>query len=186
MRIIKKVLALFCGAWLSCPATLAQNPPASPSEVAYKATHSAPVECEYRTGVIERIRAIKPADESITVVARVGEGDTRPNLNQRRLHNVRAYLMEWWPEGFRRKPGTVILAEGGKVEGYGCLEFYVGGKLVETMQVVPNGDVTFDSCYPPDDYDFKRSKGVYDRCLMRGQEIFYPCLDRVKRRNRKR
>jgi hypothetical protein len=186
MRNMKIALALFCGAWLSCTATLAQNPPAPPCEVAYKATHSAPVECEYRTGIIERIHAIKPADEVITVVARTGECETSPNLNQRRLHNVRAYLTEWWPEGFRRKPGTVILAEGEKVDGNGRLEFYVGGKLVEMMQVVPNGDVTFDSCYPPDGYNFKRSKGVYDRCLVRGQGIFYPCLDRVKRRNRKR
>ena len=183
MRII---LALFCGAWLSCTATLAQHPPTSPSEVEYKSTHSAPVECEYRTGIIERIRAIKPADELITVVARIGESENRPNLNRRRLHNVRAYLTEWWPEGFRRKPGTVMLAEGGKVEGYGRLEFYVGGKFVEALEVAPNADVTFNNCYPPDNYDFKRSKGAYDRCLVRGQEIFYPCLDRVKRRDRKR
>ncbi len=91
---MKLLLALFCGAWLSCPALMAQSPQAPSSAEPVNDSRSLLAGCEYRTAVIERVREIEPADKPVTVVARLGDGEDRPNLNLRRLHNVRAYLTE--------------------------------------------------------------------------------------------
>ena len=109
-----------------------------------------PAQCQFITPVLDVLTQNVAPDELITVVARLGVGETRPNLNRRRLHNVRVYWTEYLT-AFKRKPETIILAEGEKVEGDGRLEFYVGGKLTGILKVRSNGDLYVGTCYPPDD-----------------------------------
>ncbi|HWT00454.1 MAG TPA: hypothetical protein VN256_09415 [Pyrinomonadaceae bacterium] len=136
--------------------------------------------CWERTGSLEYIHQDTPAGEMITVVARPGTGDKRPDLSQRRLRNVHAYLTQYLSPGYRRDPKTIGMIEGDRVEGYGRLEFYVGGRLVWLIKAPPDGDVDFGNCYPPDDTFIRRS--VYDPCRVKSHRIFYPCRDRYARR----
>jgi hypothetical protein len=118
----------------------------------------------------------------IIVIAHLGKDETRPELNRRRLHNVRAYWTEYLVQEYRRNPKTIGLVEGDKVDGYGRLEFYVGGELVGVIKARRNADVDFGNCYPPHDSYIRN--GTYNPCWVKNHRIFYPCRDRyLKRRN---
>jgi len=120
----------------------------------------------------------------IVVVARLGNKETRPELNRRRLQNVRAYWTEYLIEEYRRKPETVGMVEGETVDGYGRLEFYVGGKLVWVLKVRHNSDMDVGDCYPPDDSYIR--KHLYNPCWVKSHRIFYPCRDKYERRRNAR
>jgi hypothetical protein len=161
-----------------------QPPPLAPIKLSDFADVK-PSYCGERIAVLDGINQKTPADESIIVIARLGDGDTRSNLNRRRLHNVRVYWAEY-PESkdYRRKPETIHLAEGERTKGYGHLEFYVGGKLVYVMKVAPDADLFIGECYPPDD-SYIRNR-VYDPCRVKSQQIFYPCRDKYMGRKGRR
>jgi hypothetical protein len=116
----------------------------------------------------------------ITVVARPGTDDKRPDLSRRRLRNVHAYMTQYLNPGYRRDPKTIAMVEGDRVEGYGRLEFYVGGRLVWLIKAPPDMDLDFGDCYPPDDSFIRRHR--YDPCWVKSHRIFYPCRDRHARR----
>jgi hypothetical protein len=168
---------------VSCSAVRAQQPPLEPVKLSDFAD-AKPGRCEYRTAVLDGIHQKTPADETIMVIARLGDGEARPNLSRRRLHNVRVYWTEYHNEGHRRQPETIILAEGERVKGLGHLEFYVGGKLVEVMKVARNADLSIGSCYPPDDSYIRN--GVFNRCWVKSDRNFYPCRDRYAPRGNRR
>ena len=164
------------GLLASCFPTLAQqSAPLSPVKLSDYA-NAKPLPCAHRSAIVDGIHQKTPADELILVVARPGDGDTKPRLSWRRLHNIRAYWTEFLDEDHGRKPETIVLAEGERIKGYGRLEFYVGGKLVEVIKVARNSDVDFSNCYPPDDSYIRR--GVYNPCRVKSHQIFYPCRDR--------
>lgn len=144
--------------------------------------NSKPQHCADRQATIHVISQKTPPDEPIIVIARLGDAETRSSLNQRRLHNVRVFWTEFLEEPGRRKPDTIILAEGERVKGYGHLEFYVGDKLVGVVKVARNADLTLGSCYPPDDSYIRN--GTFDRCRLKSDRNFYPCRDRYVRRKR--
>lgn len=117
-----------------------------------------------------------PTDKTIIVIARLGDRDLKPNLNKRRLHNIRAYLTQAVSEQFRREPQTIILAEGEPVKGFGQVEFYLDGRLIEVLKLHRNSDFVID-CYGGVD-------GA-DPCAEDWQKLFYPCKDEVEKQNRK-
>ena len=173
------------GLMLSVRAGVAQQPrPSSPYRLS-DFDHARPnPDCASRTAIISGITQRAPADSLIIVIARLGDGDTRPNLNHRRLHNVRTYWTEYLnPEG-RRRPETIILAEAERIRGYGRLEFYVGGRLEWVMKVARNADLDVLPCYPDHDNDIRNR--VFDPCRMASARNFYPCRDRYVRRRGRR
>jgi hypothetical protein len=180
---MKTLLLIVIFGFLSCPAAAAQQPPLEPVKLSDFA-NAKPGRCEYRTAILVGIHQKTPADETIMVIARLGDGETRPNLSWRRLHNVRVYWTEYLYKEYGRKPETIILAEGEKVKGLGQLEFYVGGKLVEVMKVARNADLSIGSCYPPDD-SYIRNR-VFNSCWLESDKNFYPCRDRRARRGNRR
>ena len=170
------------GLLLGCSTAVAQSSlePVKLSDYA----NAKPMGCAERQAVIDVISQKTPADELIIVVARLGTGETRPNLNWRRLHNVRVFWTEFLEKSGRRKPETIILAEGERVEGYGQLEFYVDGKLVGVVKVARNADLSIGSCYPPDD-SYIRNR-IYNPCWVKSDRNFYPCRDMYSKRRRNR
>jgi hypothetical protein len=142
-----------------------------------------PAQCQLITAVLDVLVQKMPPDERISVVARFGAGEIRPELNSRRLHNVRVYWTQYL-KGVKRRPETIILTEGEKVEGDGRLEFYVGGKLKGVLKVRRDADLYVGTCYPPDD-SYIRNR-VYDHCWVKEDRYFYPCLDRGRPRNAER
>ncbi len=139
-----------------------------------------PTYCAERTAALDGITQKTPADKLIIVIARLGAGETRANLSQRRLHNVRAYWTEFLSAEHRRKPETIILAEGQPVRSYGQLEFYVEGKLVWVSKLSKNADLNIGECYPPDDSYIRNHR--FDPCEVKGNRIFHPCRDENVRR----
>src|SRR5947209_14220385 len=84
-----------------------------PSGVVQSQDQSRPTGCEYNDAILDTLAQQTKRDHVIVVVARLGTGEQRKDLNQRRLHNVLVYLTEFITEqGGRRKPDDVVLAEG--------------------------------------------------------------------------
>ena len=74
-------------------------------------------------------------DQTIIIIARLGNGETSRRLVNVRLRQVADYLN-------RRVPRErIITAEGERVSGFGQLEFYVGGKLHSIFKVNRNRDL---------------------------------------------
>ena len=168
---------------IDSPTVAQQSPPLQPHKLSDFAD-AKPGRCEYRIAVLDGITQKTSADQSIIVIAHLGDGETRANLNWRRLENVRAYWTEYLLPNGRRNPQTIILAEGERVNGYRRLEFYVGGNLVEVMNVARNADLFIGTCYPPND-SYIRNR-VFDPCWLKSDRIFYPCRDRNVRRKGRR
>lgn len=91
-------------------------------------------------------------DEWLIVVARLGSGDTRANLNSHRLYAVKEHLSK----SERGIPaGKIVLAEGEKVSGNGKVEFYIDGKLTHVITTIKNQGICIECCNP-DPRDFTR------------------------------
>ena len=118
-------------------------PPRQPSEF----FDAKPKRCWENELMLDVISQGTPATESITLIARLGDKDLKPNLNIRRLQNIRAYWTQYLTGAGRRRPDTVIAAEGEPVKGYGQVEFYVRGRLIEVFKAYPNSDLHVAECY---------------------------------------
>ena len=129
-----------------------------------------PAHCGDNIAVLDVLTQRTSPDKLVIVIAHLGDGETRANLNWRRLHNVRTYWVDYLTaEGARRKPETVVLAEGERVTGYGRLHFYVDGKLIGVLKVRRNADLLVGTCYPTPE--------ERDPCTLKTDRNFYPCRD---------
>ena len=158
IRLPKMVLSFFL--LVSSPVTVA------PQEQKWKPTDPILHNCEMNIHLLDNAHHLAGDDTIIIAVARLGTGERNPELNRRRLHNVKAYLTSF---GWKRKVDTVVTAEGERVNGYGRIELYVRGGHWATLAVRRNQDLIVGLCEP--DY-------------MRGREetmTFYPFRDRKKR-----
>lgn len=111
----------------------------------YAQTEPKPTNCENHIAVLEAAHHDAGKDGLIIVIARLGAGEDRPDLNRRRLYNARAYLTEYLN---LRAPETIVTAEGEQVKGYGRIELYVGGKLYYVLALKRNADLIVGSCEP--------------------------------------
>jgi len=121
--------------------------------------------CEMNNNNLDNAHHLAGADSTIIAIAHLGTGERNPDLNRRRLHNVRAYLTQF---GWKRPPATVVTAEGERVNGYGRIDIYVRGGHWASLAVRRNLDLIVGSCEPDH---------------MRGREenmTFYPFRDRKK------
>jgi hypothetical protein len=130
-----------------------------------------PSDCEANIAALSAANHDAGQDGLVIAIARLGDGESRRELNRRRLHNVRVYLTEF---DWKRDPKTLILAEGERVKGYGRVELYVKGMQYHVLAVKRNGDLLVGSC-EPDDIRPKKA-----------EENLYPYLDRAKRRKQQR
>lgn len=125
---------------------------------------------------LDRITQRTPADKTIIVISRLGDRDSKPNLNKRRLHNIRAYWTQYLTAPNKRDSATIIVAEGEPTKGFGQIEFYVRGELIEILKLIPNGDFPAALCYMlPDE----------PACAEEKQNLFYPCKDRPQKQKQK-
>lgn len=121
-----------------------------------------PTNCEINIIRMEAVtkRAVgETADGGVIIaIARLGDGEQSREINRRRLHNVETYLTS--DQSFRKQ--QVITAEGKRTRGYGRVELYLGGKLIEVLLVDFEKDLCVDCC--------------------EGDERYYPFL-KTKKRN---
>jgi hypothetical protein len=131
-----------------------------------------PTGCEYNTAILDSLAQKTQLDQLIIVIAHLGSNETKPNLNNCRLHNVRTYLTEFLTDpSVRRKPETIVLAQGERVPGLGRIEFYVNGRLVDVLKIRTNADLSVANCgrEPP------------ENPCPHSMRNFYPCKDRYPR-----
>lgn len=104
-----------------------------------------PGNCENNIAVIEAAHKATGKDGLLIIIARLGDGERRKALNYRRLHNASAYLTDYLNV---RSSETVVIGEGERINGYGRIELYVGGKLFDVLAVGRNADLIVGSCEP--------------------------------------
>src|SRR5262249_14634611 len=131
-----------------------------------------PTNCEFHIATLDAAHNQAGKEGLVVAIARRGDAEQRPELNRRRLHNVRTYLVEF----DHRSPKTIITAEGERVTGYGRIELYVGGKLYYVLMIRSNADFAVGACSFEGD----------NPCAYELEKQLYPCLDRRARRLRKK
>ena len=178
LRIVALVITVLC----MPPNSVCQQIPQLPVVKVSDFADAKPKRCETRVAELDVVHQSTPSVGVISVIARLGDGDTRPNLNQRRLHNVWVYWTEFLDEPYRRKDATIVLVEGDPIKGYGHLEFYSKGELVHVMKVAANSDLFIGECYPPNDTYIR--KHVFNACEVKSNKIFYPCRNQNPRRRK--
>lgn len=127
-----------------------------------------PTNCEFNISVLTGAHRVAGDAGLVIMIARLGNGERRRELNHRRLHNARTFLIEFG----QRVPQTIITAEGERVDGYGRVELYLGGKLFHVLMTNPNDDLAVGACSFEGD----------DPCTYKREKKLYPCLDRNPRR----
>ena len=133
-----------------------------------------PTQCQVYGAALDVLAQNAPDGRPITVIARLGEGETNSELNKRRLHNVRVYWTEFRSDKVPAE--SVILATGERVKDHGRLEIFVGGKLALILKIKGNRDLIVGNCYP--------EPLEAPLCNAKENRNFYPCLDRNIRRKR--
>ena len=137
-----------------------------------------PMHCWYNELRLTGLTQYTPRDKTFIVISRLGDKDSKPEFNKRRLHNIRTYWTQHIPESDRRDPQKIILAEGEPTSGYGQVEFYLDGRLVEVLKARPNGDLGVADCYAGVDGE--------PPCAEEWQKLFYPCKGFVEKQKQKR
>lgn len=94
------------------------------------------------------MRASPDSKSAIILIARLGRGEIRRELNKRRLFNV----AERYRSSLGILPGKIITAEGERVNDFGRIEIYWSGILIGALPVQKNQDIYVDCCSPDDRY----------------------------------
>lgn len=115
-----------------------------------------PTNCERHIVVLEGAHH-EAGDDGL---ARLGNGENSRSINQHRLHSARAYLTDYLAA---RLPGSVVIAEGERVNGYGRIEIYIKGRLYSALAVKPNADLSVGSCEPKE-LDDPRQRELRKSC----------------------
>jgi hypothetical protein len=137
---------------------------AHPAAAQSSETELKPNNCEYDISTLTAAHRTAGNDGLIIMIARLGNGERRRELNQRRLHNAQIFLVEFG----NRASNTIITAEGERINGYGRIELYIAGKLFHIIAVRRNADLLVGAC----------SFEGQDPCSFERERKLYPCLDR--------
>ena len=103
-----------------------------------------PDNCEGNAARLEAVleKSKEAGENRVTIaIARLGRGEQSRELNRRRLFSVRAYLT-----AMGLSSQKLITAEGGRTEGYGRIEVYIGGDLAEVFTVGRCKDLLVGIC----------------------------------------
>jgi hypothetical protein len=114
-----------------------------------------PTNCEINATILQQVPQERFQGEGqgdvVMAIARLGDREYSRGLNQRRLFNVRRYL-----ENARGlNPKRIVIAKGERVGGYGRVEIYVDGTLLDVLVA-------------------KRGKDVYVSCSSGAEDEYYP------------
>lgn len=82
------------------------------------------------------------SENTLIVVGRLGSGETSARTNRYRLHNAREYLLRRHAD----KRSSILVAEGERRTGLGQVEFYLNGKLIDTLLVRKTRPLCVDCC----------------------------------------
>lgn len=104
--------------------------------------------CERNAASFDNLAGfLRSTEERLFIIARLGNGERSRDLNRRRLHNVRTYFKDSWPQ---IDPKRFVFADGDSVKGEGRIEFYLGSTLIQISYVKRGKDICVDCCDYPD------------------------------------
>jgi len=155
---MKKELALLIFiSWLGCGGLVIAQERAS-SSIPYGFSDK-PRDCEINIIRIESLKKLAAVegnrDGVVIVVARLGDGEYAEELNRRRLANVMTVLTD----NLGMKKERVVMARSERVRGYGRVEVYVGGQLVDALLVHRGKDLCVACCdIDPRYYPYRKDK----------------------------
>lgn len=140
----RELVLLILGWWLFCGSSgVAQD--RMPSPVPYVFSDK-PRDCEINLIRMEGVNKLVSSEDNrgsvVIAIARLGNGEHAEEWNRRRLQNVLTVLTD----NLRLSKERVVLASGAPVRGYGRVEVYVSGKLVDTLLVNRAKDLCVDCC----------------------------------------
>ncbi|MCA1615302.1 MAG: hypothetical protein LC800_14600 [Acidobacteria bacterium] len=113
-----------------------------------------PQNCEMNLQDLEHARnlARRETNGFLIIMARLGDGERRRELNYRRLHNVRLQLTN-----ISFPADKIVAAEGERVSGLGRVEFYVRGEFIGALPVRRGADICVGCCGPDENfYPYRR------------------------------
>jgi len=137
---------------VSCTAVSAQE---GTSRLSGWGVPNEPLNCEMNLQNLEYARdlARREMNGFLIIVARLGNGERRRELNYRRLHNVRLQLTL-----IGVPSDKIVVAEGERVSGLGRVEFYVRGEFIGALPVRRAGDICVGCCGPDENfYPYRRA-----------------------------
>jgi hypothetical protein len=107
---------------------------------------SKPTNCEINILRMEALSKLAAEEASqgkvLIAIARLGRQDTLRELNSRRLQNFLTYMSD-----YQHLPADkLITAVGERVSGYGRVDVYIGGKLVDSILIARNKDLCVECC----------------------------------------
>jgi hypothetical protein len=112
-----------------------------------------PTNCENHIAILDIADQDAGQAGLIIIIGRPGKGERGKRLTEHRLYSARAYLTEYR----RRSPKSIIVAEGERVDGYGRIEIYIGGKLHSLFAIKRDAELSVGSC-EPEELDSPRQK----------------------------
>jgi hypothetical protein len=124
---------------VSAVGSLAQNQSASDP-----LTPQPPDNCEGNSARLDVVRnksAAAGENKIAVAISRLGNGEQSRELNRRRLYTIRSYLT-----AMGLSSQKLVTAEGERVTGYGRIELYIGGELVEVLPVERCKDLRVGIC----------------------------------------
>jgi hypothetical protein len=90
------------------------------------------------------VKAVRSDGGVIIAIARLGTGERSSDLNRSRLYIVRATLIE----DLKLREQDIVTAQGTPVNGYGRVEIYMRGKLMDVLLVKRGKALCADCCHP--------------------------------------
>ena len=107
-----------------------------------------PLNCEMNFQNLEHVRDVMRGQTNqksvLILIARLGDGEKQQVLNHRRLYNVRLKLTD----ELNVPEEKIIIAQGERVEGFGRVEFYMGGELIGALLTNKQDDLCVGCCGP--------------------------------------
>jgi hypothetical protein len=102
--------------------------------------------CESNLAILDGLaQEVIHSHERLYVIAHYGKQENR-HWNKRRLHNVREYHRLTF--GAKLNPEQMVFAESDKIAG-GQVKFYLGSKLLMTVNFKRKGDFCVHCCEGP-------------------------------------
>ncbi len=129
-----------------------------------------PQNCEMNLQDLEHARNLARQETNgfLIIVARLGDGERRRELNYRRLHNVRLQLTL-----IGAASDKIVVAEGERIRGLGRVEFYVRGEFIGALPGRRGADICVGCCGPDENFypyrrDNRRNNAQQRRNLTKG------------------
>src|SRR4030095_4998352 len=169
-KMWRQALWIVCLVFYSIPGVVHED---NRRELTNDVIENGPLRCEDNNNVLDVLAQNTAPDDLIIVIARLGDGENNSRLNQRRMHNVKVFLTEFLADRtVKRKPETVLVAQGERAKGFWRVELFVNGKLYQALMVKKNSDLIVGYC----------SRDPPEKPCPPIERNLYPCRDRFGKR----